>query len=308
MCTARGAGAARGTMDAAMAGVVAGKGAAGSGQRDASRPLGGRVPCWNWASTRSGGLERSNGRDSCRKRPKRPKRAAIAGGVTGAQAQPSAARAGMARGRCTEKWRGWRWLRCCSWRVNGWRLKSRKGFPASFPEVGGVARVDRRVVDVGPRRALDAGGLGGTPPSRRPRLLPRPGWAWRLDPLVGPKGRGDRRAATALRRTTNEALPARYPAGVRSAQRWRTTEAPPRALPARVRRAGMVGRGGCRGRGACVAGGGRMERGGCGACVSRGLSPPAIAGVAPACRVCDCASAGAFPASYCERAAACRGG
>ena len=48
-------------------------------------------------------------------------------------------------------------------------------------------------------------------------------------------GRGDRRAATGLRRTTNEAFPARYPAGVRSAQRWRKAEAlSPRAIRARA--------------------------------------------------------------------------
>jgi len=49
-------------------------------------------------------------------------------------------------------------------------------------------------------------------------------------------GRGDRRTATGLRRTTNEAFPARYLAGVRSAQRWRKTEALSPRATARVRR------------------------------------------------------------------------
>ena len=51
-----------------------------------------RGQCWNWARPRSGGLGRSNGRDTCRKRPRR---AAIAGGVTGAECPASRARPGV---------------------------------------------------------------------------------------------------------------------------------------------------------------------------------------------------------------------
>ena len=51
---------------------------AGAWRAMAQPSLGRRVQCWNWARTRSGGLGRSNGRDTCRKRAKR---AATAGGV-----------------------------------------------------------------------------------------------------------------------------------------------------------------------------------------------------------------------------------
>ena len=71
----KGAGAARGTLDAAPTGVVAGKSAAGGVQRDAIRtPWRSACLVGFWARTRSGGLGRSNGRDTCRKRPARSDR------------------------------------------------------------------------------------------------------------------------------------------------------------------------------------------------------------------------------------------
>ena len=52
-------------------------------------------------------------------------------------------------------------------------------------------------------------------------------------------GRVDRRAATAHRRTTNEAGIRPLPAGVRSAQRWRKAQALSPRATARVRRSEM---------------------------------------------------------------------
>ena len=88
----KGAGAARGTLDDAPTGVVAGKGAAGSGQRAAIR-----TP-WRSACNAGTGLARAAvGWDGATGATPAASalRAAIAGGVTGAQAQPSAARAGV---------------------------------------------------------------------------------------------------------------------------------------------------------------------------------------------------------------------
>jgi hypothetical protein len=88
-------------------------------------------------------------------------------------------------------------------------------------------------------------------------------------------GRGDRRAATAPRRTTNGAIPARYPRACGVPYAGEQQRRPPRALPARVRRRRWlpcfsgVARGG-----GCVWGSGA-----CGGCVSRGFSARYPAGV-----------------------------
>ena len=101
-----------------------------------------------------------------------------------------------------------------------------------------------------------------------------------VQPCAGGPTSGDGTSAENQR-----SLPRPLPAGVRSAQRWRTTQAHPRALPARVRRRG------CSRCGLLFVTREIEEHGArqvlrvrawrVWACDSRGLSPPAIRGRGP---------------------------
>ena len=99
-----------------------------------------------------------------------------------------------------------------------------------------------RMRGAAPRTVVQALATNRTKPHTRTRAPQRPlARGAYMDRVERPEWpacttvRGDRRAATALRRTTNEAFSARYLAGVRSAPRWRQAQAlSPRAIRARA--------------------------------------------------------------------------
>ena len=99
------------------------------------------MPCWNWARTRSGGLGRSNGRDTCRKRPARSdSRWRDRCGGTAARARP-----GGARGRCLGK------------RMFSAKARERRDWRDPWrPVVGRTGRAQARSVRVG-SLCLDSG-------------------------------------------------------------------------------------------------------------------------------------------------------